>query len=147
MSSEDKALQHGMPNPGGMILRPDYVKGYLPTAQRAPDRLFYLLDPFRDLVWEVDGYRHPAAEGGTPYWILVLTCPTCRNHLILDTSKKKVEIDKEGIQSEEFRCSHPAEFGGVCPFAVALDRPRSQEQREVCVQGRKYRIDAVVKRA
>jgi len=141
MSNEDKTL----PNPGGMILRPDYVKGYLPTAQRPPDRLFYLLDVREDLVWEVDGYKTQLTSGDFS-WLFVIACPICRNHLTLDSTRKKVEVTREGIQSEEFRCSHPAEFGGTCPFAIALERPRSREQREVCVRGRWYRIDAVVKR-
>jgi uncharacterized protein YbaR (Trm112 family) len=131
----------------GMIVRPGLVKGFLPTATKPPDRLFYILYLQDDLVWECDGYKKPAENGTQPGWMIVLTCPICRNHLTLDTTKKKVEITAEGIQSESFRCSHPAEFGGVCPFEIVLARPSRKSERQVQVQSRWYKIDAVARNA
>lgn len=129
----------------GMILRPDYVRGFVPTTTSVPSRLFYLLDTKNDCVWEVDAYRSPG-ENGRVNWMLVLVCPVCRNHLVLDSTKKKLEITTEGIESDVFRCSHDAQFGGVCPYQVALDRP-SKSQRQVQVSGVWYHIDAVTRRA
>ena len=142
--SDSKLSQ--VPQPGGMIVRPDLVKGFVPTAQKPPDRLFYLLNPHDDLVWEVDAYKQPTMDGMKPAWLLILSCPICRNHLTLDSTKKHLEITDEGIESDVFRCSHSAQFGGVCPFTIALDKP-SKSQRQVQVQGRWYKIDAVAKRA
>jgi len=135
------------PAPAGMILRPDLVKGYLPTASKPPDRLFYLLDLQRDLVYEIDGYKLPAENGTKPGWMLVLCCPVCNNHLTLDSTKKKLEVTEEGIESEVFRCSHPAQFGGICSYAIVLDRPKSQAERRVQVHGVWFRVDAVARRA
>lgn len=147
MADQNEKLSQQVPQPGGMILRPDYVKGFVPTASRPPDRLFYLLDKQDDRVWEVDGYKQPTADGMRPAWMLILSCPVCRNNLTLDSTRKHLEITEEGIQSDVFRCSHGAQFGGVCPFSIALDRPRNKEERQVQVLGRWYKIDAVAKRA
>ena len=128
------------PAPAGMIARPGLVKGYLPTATKPPDRVFYIL--YQDILWECDGYRAPGEPGAQPHWLIVLICPRCGENLTLNTSKKKVEITPEGLQSEPFRCSHPAEFGGVCPFTVALEKPKGAERRAQ-VNGRWYNVDAV----
>jgi len=122
-----------------MIVRPDLVKGHLPTATAQPDRLFYILH--EDVLWECDGYKHPGAGND---FMIVLTCPACGNHLTLDSRKKKLEITEEGILSETFQCSHRAQFGGPCPWTVVLDRPRG-DNRRVQVNGRWYTVDAVAR--
>lgn len=143
--SDQAKLSETVPTAPGMILRPDYVRGFVPTATNKPDRLFYLLDTKDDCVWEVDAYKSPG-ESGRANWMLILACPVCRNHLVLDSTKKRLEVTDEGIQSDVFRCAHDAQFGGICPYQIALDRP-NKNQRQVQVQGQWYRIDAVTKAA
>lgn len=134
----------------GITIRPDRVTGYLDTATKLPDRIFKVLYREDDAVWEIDGYRIGPREApdSAPelHWTFHITCPKCKNNLLLDSKKKKIEIDPDGIQTEAFRCSHPGMFGGICGFTFVLERPSKREDRVVLVQGVQHRIDAIVRK-
>lgn len=130
------------------ILRPDHVQGALPIAQRRPDRLFYVL--YGDTVWELDGYRVGPREqpddGPDVCWTIHLACPRCHQNLLLDSLKKHLKVHPgQGLEAEPLHCSYRAEFGGPCPFGVALDLPSKRSDREVLVNGQRLLIDAVAR--
>lgn len=132
----------------GLILTPNLVKGVQTVGQRMPDRFFYIL--YGDLVWECDGYRVGGAEGAPDgdnnvSWTINLICPECHGSLLLDSHKKKLQIESRsaGLESAEpIRCSHPAQFGGVCPWQVVLER----SGKRVEVNGQWVFLDAVARR-
>ena len=117
--------------------------GGLHSQEAAADRYFYILDAKDDRVWEWDGYPNPEGNGE---WLIQLMCPLCENNLTLTSINKKLEITEEGIQSADpLRCSHEAEFGGICKWGVVLELPKPSE-REATVNGQRVLLDAVAKR-
>jgi hypothetical protein len=146
-------LSHPTPR-SNFIVKPDFVQGCVESKTSKADRFFYVLykDATVDQIWEIDGYRIGSREApddaSSLQWTFHLTCPKCKNNLLLDSTKKKVRVYAGcGIESEEFRCGHPAQFGGVCSFGVALELPRRREDRVAVIEGgRILRIDALAKR-
>jgi hypothetical protein len=136
------------------LVQPELVRGCVETKSTKVDRFFYVLykDTDVDQLWEVDGYRMGPVQAPDDdshlTWTFHITCPKCRNNLLLDSTKKKIQVYREcGIESEVFRCGHPAQFGGPCPFGVALELPRKREERTVVIEGgRIVKVDAVAKR-
>lgn len=133
-----------------IVVRPNEVKGFVTTGGRKPDRFFYIL--YGDTVWECDGYRvgPTAAPDDSPEvnWSLLIICPKCGGNLRIDSLKKHlgVEAGQAGLESEPLQCSYKAEFSGLCPFRVVLERPSKRHERVVTVDGgRQVRIDAVAK--
>lgn len=132
-----------------MIFTPNHVQVVTPNAVQPPDRYFYLLSG--DTVWECDGYRtgpaHLPDDSPEVHWLINFCCPVCRQNLNLDSSKKKLRVTPgQGLDTEELRCAYVAQFGGLCPFDAVLESPQRQSDRIVDVNGRKFKIDAVVKR-
>ena len=124
------------------VLNPQEARG-LASREAQADRYFYILDAVDDRIWEWDGYPNPDGDG---HWLIQLVCPLCNNNLTLTSIRKKLEITKEGLQSAEpIRCSHPADFGGICKWGVVLELPRPSE-RVAMVAGQEVRLDAVAKR-
>jgi hypothetical protein len=142
-----------IPRPNkNFIVRPNEVKGFLPTASAKPDRFFYVL--YGDTVLEWDGYR--IGPVGAPddsrevNWTLLVMCPKCHNNLKLDSLQKHLEVEarQAGIQSEPIQCSYKIEFGTLCTWRVVLERPTKRHDRIVTVDGgRQIVIDAVAKDA
>lgn len=143
-----------LPRPSkNLIVTPNRVQGFLPTAKAKPDRYFYVL--YGDMVLEWDGYRI-GGEVGAPdgadgvNWSILLMCPRCHNNLRLDSLQKhlSVESGQAGISSEPIRCSYKAEFGGLCSWRVVLERPSKRHDRIVTVDGgKRIAIDAVARDA
>lgn len=131
------------------IVRPNEVKTLDNYAGRKPDRYFYIL--FEENIWECDGYV-VNQEGSEPLWSILLVCPLCKQNLKLDSDKKKLLIDEQGLHlAEPIACAWPGEFGTACNFRVAIDPPRKREDKVVRVTGmdgisRQVKIDAVARR-
>jgi hypothetical protein len=131
------------------IVRPDEVKTCDDYARRKPDRYFYII--FEENVWECDGYKIER-DGAEPLWTILLICPMCRQNLKLDSTKKKILIDEQGLHlAEPIACAWPGEFGTACNFQVAIEPPRKAEDKMVRVNGmdgrpRQVKIDAVARR-
>jgi len=128
------------------IITPNEVKGFLGNDTRKPDRLFYVL--YEDQIWEWDGYCVHLGE--TPCWSINIVCPRCHNNLRLDSTRKRVQITSDSLETDEpIRCAHPAEFGGVCRWAIELAPPHKREERYIEVAGptgvARIKIDAVAK--
>jgi hypothetical protein len=76
----------------------------------------------------------------------------CRQNLKLDSTKKKILIDEQGLHlAEPIACAWPGEFGTACNFQVAIEPPRKAEDKMVRVNGmdgrpRQVKIDAVARR-
>jgi hypothetical protein len=141
-----------VPRPSSLIVKPNEVRGFLPTAEATPDRYFYVL--YGDTVLEWDGWRtgNPNAPDGADEvnWSILLMCPKCRNNLRLDSLQKHlmVESGQSGISSEPIQCSYKGEFGGLCSFRVVLERPSRKCDKIVTVNGgKRIRIDAIAKDA
>lgn len=154
MASPQVKCNHDLlPRPSSLIVKPNEIRGFLPTAQAKPDRYFYIL--YGDTVLEWDGYRIGGPVGapdGAPEvnWSILLMCPKCRNNLRLDSLQKHlmVESGQSGISSEPIQCSYKAEFGGLCSWRVVLERPSRKCDRIVTVNGGvKIHIDAIAKDA
>lgn len=142
-----------VPKPKNLIVKPNLVRGFLPTARAKVDRFFYVL--YGDMVLEWDGYRIGGAAGAPDgadgvNWSILLMCPRCHNNLRLDSLQKHlgVESGQAGLSSEPIRCSYKAEFGGLCSWRVVLERPSKRHDRIVTVDGGlKIAIDAIAKDA
>lgn len=131
------------------IVRPDEVKTLDSHTEAKPDRYFYIL--FEDKVWECDGYV-VAEEGKEPLWTILLICPVCKQNLKLDSIKKKLMLDEQGLHlAEPIACGWPGEFSTPCNFRVMIDPPRKAEDKTFrvnCMDGvsRQVRIDGVARR-
>lgn len=102
-----------------------------------PQRRFNLL--YNDVVWEADGYQ----TGNL--WLILMICPKCKNNLSIKSDQKSLKVSPDGLElGEPIRCSHPAEFGGICTFHVMLERP-AKKDRLACVQGIDLKVDAVAR--
>jgi hypothetical protein len=139
-----------------LIVRPDYVKGFADTASKKVDRYFYII--YLEECWECDGYRigpkdlpddHPSV-----HWTILLRCPVCHNNLMLDSTKKKLQVSRpSGLETAEpIRCSYKAEFGGLCKWSVVLESPRRREDKQISVRlddniVKTVLVDAVAKKA
>lgn len=136
--------------PRGSIIRPDEVRVMNTVGASRPDRFFYVL--YHDTVFEWDGYRvgpSAAPDGAAEVdWSILLVCPKCGRNLKLDSILKHlgVESGQSGLESEPIQCSYKAEFGGLCPWRIVLERPGRSDQ-VVSVMGRKVKIDAVARDA
>jgi len=132
------------------IIRPDEVRTLDTHSERKPDRYFYII--YGEHVWECDGYLAPGEPGSEPQWMIILTCPVCRQNLTINSQKKKLMIDEKGLHvAESIACSHPGEFGAPCKFKVAIEPPSKREDQHAmvtCVDGisRQVKVDAVAKR-
>lgn len=140
-----------VPKPKNLLVTPNEVKGFLPTAGKRPDRFFYVL--YADQVLEWDGYR--VGPAGAPddspevSWSILIMCPRCHNNLKLDNLLKHLEIEagRAGLQSEPIQCAYK-DFGTLCPWRVVLERPSRRSDRIVTVEGgRQIVIDAIAKDA
>ena len=118
-------------------MNPQQNRPLVMNQEAEPQRRFNLL--YKDVVWEADGYL--VGEK----WLILMLCPTCGNNLSLKSENKPMKVSPGGLEvGEPIRCSHPAEFGGVCSFHVMLDRP-SNRDRVACVEGIDRHVDAVMK--
>jgi len=128
------------------IVRPGLVKGFLGNSETRPDRIFYVLDITSqwEFLWELDGYVIESPQG--PLWTIHLVCPKCRNTLTIKSLAKQLQVTPEGLEVEEFQCTWPAEFGGICTMHAALVLPRGGQCTQPTQQGVK-RVDAVFKYA
>jgi len=139
---------------GPSIMKDDCVRGVVRQDNlQNPDRYFYLLDPLTDAVWEVDGYRQPAADGEKVEWMLLLKCPACHSDLRLSTAKKQVEITARGLETgEPIGCAWFVDtdgYKGLCPWRAELQPPKKAMLVDAVTRaGRcKVRIDAIVRPA
>ena len=124
-------------------MQPQHI--VLPGQQAQPTRIFYVLDltSTHEFVWEIDGYKVPDGKTGNDLWMLNIVCPTCLNNLTIDSTKKAMEVSEESLSVELFRCSHPAQFGGQCPFTAAIEPPRGNQKTAVTHDGIRRRMDGV----
>lgn len=118
------------------------------VGEKKPDRYFYIL--FEEHIWECDGYLSKE-DGKEPEWMILITCPVCRQNLNLSSRKKKLLLDEKGLHlAEPIACSYPGEFGGLCNFSVMLEPPTKSEDKTCMVNGPggrvKVIVDAVAKR-
>lgn len=130
------------------IITPNEVKGFLGSDARKPDRLFYIL--FEDQIWEWDGYCVHTADRDC--WSINIVCPRCHNNLRLDSTLKRLQVTADSLETDEpIRCSHVAEFGGLCSWRVELAPPRKREERYIEVGSptgvARIKIDAVARNA
>jgi len=135
--------------PSQQIFTPTHVRAVSKNMVAPPDRYFYLLSG--DTVWQCDGYRTGSAELPDDHpdvkWLINFNCPICHNNLSLDSTKKKLRVTPgQGLDTDELRCSYIAQFGGWCPFDAVLESPQRAGDKTVTVDGKKIKIDAVVKR-
>jgi len=128
------------------IMRPNEVKGFLGRSETRPDRIFYVLDVTSrwEFLWELDGYVIRSPQGDL--WTIHLICPKCRNTLTIKSESKAMHVTEEGLEIDEFCCTWPAEFGGICTMHAALVLPRGGQRTQPTQQGIK-RVDAVFKYA
>jgi len=107
------------------------------NQEAEPQRRFNIL--YQDVVWEVDGYQTG------DLWLLLMICPKCGNNLSIKSDQKPLKVSPDGLEvGDPIRCSHPAEFGGICPFHVVLERP-AKKDRVACVEGINRHVDAVAR--
>ena len=114
-----------------------------------PTRLFYVTDftPSHEIVYEIDGYCIKDGKTGRDLWTLHIVCPNCRKNLTIECTKKALEIPSESLAVECFRCTHPAEFGGICSFQEAIEPPKGNQKTTYDEHGRRIRVDGVYRRA
>jgi hypothetical protein len=122
--------------------------GVVQQYQAQPDRIFYILDvtSTHEYLWEVDGYCTKDGTTGKEMWLLNVVCPACRQNLNIESAKKHIEVEKDRISIEHFRCSYPAEFGGQCKFSAAVEPPPPSQRYTRDQHGRQVRVDGVYKR-
>jgi hypothetical protein len=132
------------------IIRPDQVRTLDEYATKKPDRFFYIR--YGETIWECDGYR--VVEAGREdlvHWTILLICPECGHNLKLDSTKKKLKIDENGLElAEPMACDWPGDFSTPCNFQVMLEPPKRSEKTSMVTTvtgtNREVQIDAVAKR-
>jgi hypothetical protein len=100
----------------------------------------------KQLIWEADGYKMTNGKTGEIYWSILLTCPKCHDVLRVDTSRKKLEISKQGIATAEpLHCTNPHYEFGACLCKFELEPPNKPMY---CKDdwGKVIKIDAIIKR-
>ena len=131
------------------IIRPDEVKTLDQHTAAKPDRYFYML--FEEHVWECDGYCIKR-EGKEALWTILIVCPLCKQNLKLDSKKKKLLIDEQGLHlAEPIACAWPGEFNTPCNFRVMIEPPKKREDKFVRITdmggvSRQVKVDAVAYR-
>lgn len=132
------------------IVRPDEVRGFMGNQESRVDRVFRVLEEAstEDRVWFIDGYKLVDGNTGQIHWKLVLVCPVCDRTLALESQKKPMELDRDGLQVEEFRCTWPGDFGSPqCNFAAAIVKPPRGKHQFRTSDGVLHRIDGLFRRA
>jgi len=127
------------------IVTPEYVNAVGESPVSSVDRYFYVVNLQDDMIMEWDGYRTEELDGKI-HWMILITCPKCNNELRLETAKKQILIDDKGLHiAETIRCTHPAEFGGMCTWHVGIEPPRKSSDREARIRGQKIKVDAIAR--
>lgn len=109
--------------------RPEHVQGAMGVSNTHIDARLNVVHPLgpSDVVWEIDAYRTEGANG-QPLWNLVMCCPRCGQPLRVDSTRKKIEIDKYGRpESEVFACTHEQD-GRACGFVGRLAPAKSPKE-------------------
>ena len=128
------------------IVSPEHVRHMGDNQIGQADRLFYVIDN-DGMVMEWDGYFRKEKDG-KEHWMLLIRCPRCEGDLTLRTENKKILVDEKGLHIDgTVRCTHPAEFGGMCSWCVGVEPPSKQSDRIITHKGHKIKIDAVTRRA
>jgi hypothetical protein len=126
-----------------LIVSPHEVRGIAGDYRAPIDRYFRILYP-NESVCECEGYT--VGQGTETCWRIEMLCPKCNRNIQLDSTRKGLHVTQEGVESDVFRCSWPAEFGGVCAFRGALELPKKREDKQVYLEdGRLVSIDAVLR--
>lgn len=125
------------------VIKPDHVAATLGDVRRDADRVFVIVSQDRVMAW--DGYK--VVENGRESWYVIAICPVCGTILTVDDSNKKMLVDDKGLHiAEPIRCTAPAQFGGMCPWHVAIEPPSKKSEQFVDTKGTRLKVDAIAKR-
>jgi hypothetical protein len=138
-----------LPLPQTPIVNPNEVKGFCGNQEVPPDRYFYFLNESDETLWQSDGYK-VTEKNGRECWSILMICPVCHSNIRLDSTKKRIKIDEDGVETDEtIQCPYPGDFGGICRFKVELMPVRGKRIFPFRMQNgemRDIRVDALYRK-